>query len=504
MTWIHSRTNDRVEQQRQRRTTRNDRITTRIVLTVAEMQDAERILVRAIQSEYFSKEISSLMKWGVFGPNSLHELKRTTSKLSKWNPFLDKFEVVRAGGRYSKAKMLPYDLKFPMILPSAQQDENVRALIRQVHVDNLHCSQIQTYHLTRQRFFILGGLTSIKRVLHCCLPCQKVQKSPSIQKMGDLPVERLETVIPFETVGVDCYGPVYTRHGRGTKKNWVLLCTCFATRAVHLLPLRDMTTNSIIHALTKLVSQYPTVKNLVSDRGTNFMGADKEIRAAREVWLKEGLEDKLSDKNLTWTFGPAHCGHYGGVWERLVGMVKKMAKATVGSEPLHPDVFETMLVGITGIMNRRPLTAATAATTNVDDELVLTPSHFIFPYFPSASSANILPPSTHHRDLLRSSWRTTRDLIDSFWQRFRKEYIPTLGRRGKWTESLQRGPRIGQICLLTDPITPRENWRMVRICDIINEDKLHPRRFIVRDASGTTFDRHIRQLVPLELDADDE
>ena len=167
-----------------------------------------------------------------------------------------------------------------MILPSAH-DENVRALIRQVHVDNLHCSKIQTYYMTRQRFFILGGLSSIKRVVRCCLPCQKVQKLPLTQKMGDLPVERLEMVIPFETVGVDCYGPVYTRHGRGTKRNWVLLCTCFATRAVHLLPLRDMTTNSIIHALTKLVSQYPTVKNLVSDRGTNFMGADKEIRAAR-------------------------------------------------------------------------------------------------------------------------------------------------------------------------------------------------------------------------------
>ena len=113
-----------------------------------------------------------------------------------------------------------------------------------------------------------------------------------------------------------------------------------------------MTTNSIIHALTKLVSQYPTVKDLVSDRGTNFMGVDKEIRAAREAWLREGLEDKLSDKNLTWTFGPAHCGHYGGVWERLVGMVKRMVKATTGNEPLHPDMFETTLVGITGVMNR--------------------------------------------------------------------------------------------------------------------------------------------------------
>ena len=145
-----------------------------------------------------------------------------------------------------------------------------------------------------------------------------------------------------------------------------------------------------------------------------------------------------------------------------------------------------------------------AASADADDELVLTPSHFIFPYFPLASSANILPPSTDQRDLLRLSRRTTRDLVDRFWQRFQREYIPTLERRGKWTESLQHGPRIGQICLLTDPITPRENWRMVQICDIIHKDKLHPRWFIVRDVSVTTFDRHMRQIVPLELDAEEE
>ena len=150
------------------------------------------------------------------------------------------------------------------------------------------------------------------KVVDQCVSCQKVGKLPSTQKMGNLPTVRMDTVVPFQSVGVDCFGPFLTRQGRGTKKVWVLLCTCMVTRAVHLLPLRDMTTNTVINALVKLTSQYPTVRNLYSDNGTNFVGADREIREAKGQWLKEGLNDQLTDMELTWTFGPANCGHAGG------------------------------------------------------------------------------------------------------------------------------------------------------------------------------------------------
>ena len=48
----------------------------------------------------------------------------------------------------------------------------------------------------------------------------------------------------------------------------------------------------------------------------------------------------------------------------------------------------------------------------------------------------------------------------------------------------------------------REDWRLVRVKTVINKDINHPRRFIVVDANKTEFDRHIRQLVPMELDVE--
>ena len=94
-------------------------------------------------------------------------------------------------------------------------------------------------------------------------------------------------VPPFETSGIDCCGPFPVRHGgRGTAKRWILLVTCFVTRGVALFSLKDMTASTFINALFKLQSQYPSVKKLYCDKGSNFVGADREIREAVEKWGK--------------------------------------------------------------------------------------------------------------------------------------------------------------------------------------------------------------------------
>ena len=113
-----------------------------------------------------------------------------------------------------------------------------------------------------------------------------------------------------------------------------------------------------------------------------------------------------------------------------------------------------------------------------------------------------LPPSPDHRDALRDSWKATRALLDDFWDRWIKEYLPTLQKKAKWNDTTNRGPTMGQICLLMDDGVAREDWRLVRVKAIINTDTDHPRRFIVIDANKTEFDRHVRQLIPLELDID--
>ena len=167
-----------------------------------------------------------------------------------------------------------------MILPN-HQDENVQSLIRGYHRKHMHCSKTQTYYLLRQKYFILGGKTTVSSVLSNCVTCQRMTKLPERQREGDLPLERIEVIAPFTNSGIDVFGPFHLRHtGRGTKKQFVLLVCCMSTRAIALYPLRDMTTSAIINALIKMNSVYPALKKLYSDQGSNFKGADREIREA--------------------------------------------------------------------------------------------------------------------------------------------------------------------------------------------------------------------------------
>ena len=323
-------------------------------------------------------------------------------------------------------------------------------------------------------------------------------KNPPVQRLGDLPEDRITIAAPFEVSGLDIFGHFNIRHGgRGTHKRWVLLATCLVTRAVCLLPLRDMTLGTVINALVKMNSQFPSLKKVYSDNGSNFRGADREIREAVEKWDKNEFAFKLSEKGIDWQFGPASCGSAGGVWERIIGITKKLIKSVIGDKILDLDTFETLIAGVMAIMNRRPLMQA---SSDVDDDLVLTPSHFLYPHLYVNSSTSILPPSTENREFLRSSWRASQSILDKFWEQWKTQYLTTLTKKSKWLTSTD-GPHLNQIVLIKDDNSPRELWRKARVTEILNSDPSHPRRFKLKDSKGSEFDRHITGLIPLEFDA---
>ena len=106
----------------------------------------------------------------------------------------------------------------------------------------------------------------------------------------------------------------------------MLLITCFVTRAVALYPLPDMTLSSVINAILKMHSQFPSLKKIVLDNGSNFKGASMEITEARISWNEQEAVEKLSYAGIEWSFGPAYCrswGEYGSVWCKLYRTASK-------------------------------------------------------------------------------------------------------------------------------------------------------------------------------------
>ena len=139
----------------------------------------------------------------------------------------------------------------------------------------------------------------------------------------------------------------------------------------------------------------------------------------------------------------------------------------------------------------------------MNDERTLGPANFLNPYTITHSSTTILPPIPTTGDFIRSTWRDVRRLAEIFRQRWGKEYVITLSKRNKWHKST-RPLYNGQIVLLCDDQSPRDDWKTACIQSCVSQDKAHGRNYLVRTADGKIFQRHVRQLIPLEMEYDDE
>ena len=465
-----------------------------MVFTDEEKEKAEFLLVSAIQNTHFEKETISLIKNGVFSPNALKELKVKGSSLTHLSPFIDSHNVIRSGTRNRKSEHLSFNSRFPIILPN-HHEENVQSLIRYHHRRNMHTNITHTHYIIKEKYLLLGGKTSVAFVIHRCLRCQRMTKNPPVQRQGDLPPERTDLVAPFSASGIDVFGPFHLRHSsRGTQKRFVLLVTCMSSRAVAMYPLRDMTTSAVVNALMRMNSQFPGVKKIFSDNGSNFKGADREIREALLSWNKDKLNLELDKIGITWEFGPAHCGAAGGAWERIIGLTKHLIKSVIGNRTIDTDDFDTYVAGAAAIMNRRPMMQVPA---DAHEPLVLSPAHFLYPYVFTNSATSIIPPNSGDPERLKRGWKATQALLDDFFLRFKTEYLQTLGKRQ--TTSSTDAPKVGDIVLLKDDQLPRESWKLCTVHEITNDDKDHGRRFIVRDASNKYYDRNIRSVIRLEM-----
>lgn len=66
------------------------------------------------------------------------------------------------------------------------------------------------------------------------------------------------------------------------------------------------------------------VKLFRSDRGTNFIGATDKLNI-EAINVEDGPVKHYLYKNGTiWVFNPPHASHMGGVWERMIGVTRRI------------------------------------------------------------------------------------------------------------------------------------------------------------------------------------
>ena len=132
-------------------------------------------------------------------------------------------------------------------------------------------------------------------------------------------------------------------------KRYGCIFTCMTTRAVHLKLAHSLSTDSFISALRRFVGRRGCVSHFYSDNGTNFVGADKELRKALKDWNQHRIAACLQQKEIDWHFNTLTASHFGGVWERLIRSVRKVLGSIAGQAVFTDESLSTLLVEVENV-----------------------------------------------------------------------------------------------------------------------------------------------------------
>ena len=456
-------------------------------LTTKELQHAEVSLIRMIQQRSFQKDIE------IARPCQKRGVKKRKGQLWKLNPFVDQDGLLRVGGRLVNAEE-DTSFRFPIIIP--KKTVGTIRLIEWHHIQIEHRGKHTTVSRLREfGFWVVNAAKEVGAVTSCCVRCKWLRGRCGEQKMADLPLERTTIEPPFTYCGVDVFGPFQVKEGRKTLKRYGVLFTCLSLRAVHIEVAASLETDSFIMALRRMTARRGSVREMRSDRGTNFVGADNELKKA---WLEMDhgkVSAFMSEQGgdwIKWTWNTPSASHMGGVWERQIRTVRSVLMSLVKSNPrtLDEETLRTFFAEAEGIVNSRPLTLE---NLHDPESAPLTPNQIL-----TMKSRVVLPPPGEFQAAdvyCRKRWRVAQHLANCFWSRWRKEFLQLLQNRQKWTEE-SRNLQVDDVVLLKEDGIVRGRWPMARVVKVLpSKDGLV--RSVSLKVGEATFDRPVSKTVLL-------
>lgn len=441
-----------------------------------ELLEAKASLYRRTQYDTYPSEIIILSDKKQLGVNS---------PIYRLSPYLDQRNVLRMHGRTDAMAHVDDETKRPVILP---KDHYITKLIVASYHERYHHLNHETaLNELRQKFIIPQARRLMKAIRGHCQKCKNAHSTPQTPMMAALPAARLAAFArPFSYVGVDCFGPMTIAIGRRTEKRWGMLFTCLTIRAIHVEVAHSMSKDSCIICLRNFIARRGSPNTIISDNGTNFHGADNELKSA----LLE-VQDEFKPIEIKWQYIPPAAPHMGGSWERLVASVKKTIAQIMPTRNPSEELLQAVLIEAESIVNSRPLTFVSLES---EDDEALTPNHFLL-----GSSSGSKPPGVfNQRDLVsRSNWRRSQYLANEFWRRWITEYLPTITRRTKWFKPV-KNISVGDIVLIVDEKLPRNTWPMGRVLSVIAGRDHIVRRATVKTQHGT-LQRPVVKLAVLDV-----
>ncbi|XP_075163015.1 uncharacterized protein LOC142235637 [Haematobia irritans] len=423
---------------------------------------------------HFNYSISKIHFWSD-SQIALHWIRTHSSTLSTF--VVDGVELIRVGGRLLNSD-LPEDMKFPFLLPKS--DPFVKVMINHFHQSNYHAGPRALVSLIQQQFWIINCRSLARQVVYSCIHCTKYKPKLLTQVMGNLPKDRVSGSRPFQVVGVDFAGPIATYlriRGKTPYKSYIAVFVCFATKAVHLETVSDLSSDAFIAALKRFIGRRGLPSKIYCDNATNFIGAESKLKEFHKQFHLEETKSKIESfsgsKHIQFIFIPPRAPHFGGLWEAAVKSKGHLFR-TLPNARLTFEELSTALVEIEAVMNSRKISPA---STDPNDLQALTPGHFLIgcPLLSLPERKNFDPD-----------------------RRWHKEYLAQLQHRYKW-QTPQQDLKVNDMVNIHEDNVPPLKWTIGRVTNIVSGDDGYARVADVRTPTNL-LRRPVAKLAKLPID----
>ena len=96
------------------------------------------------------------------------------------------------------------------------------------------------------------------------------------------------------------FGPFIIKEGRKELNRYGAMFTCLESRAVYIDITKSVETDSFILALRCFIARCSNVKSITSGNGTNFVGADNELKKAFNEMNNQQIQHFLINTGADW------------------------------------------------------------------------------------------------------------------------------------------------------------------------------------------------------------
>ncbi|XP_053403207.1 uncharacterized protein LOC128558308 [Mercenaria mercenaria] len=272
-----------------------------------------------------------------------------------------------------------------------------------------------------------------------------------------------------------------------------------------------MSTEEFLLALRRFIAQRGSPMEINSDNAKQFKLASDTIHLIWQNTIKsDDVQTYVSNHGIKWNFIVERAPWYGGYWERLVGLVKRSLRKSLGRRSLTDIQLQTVIKEIESVINSRPLLYV---DDDINSNITLTPGHFLTlnprTGIPEAdyddNDPDYEPYESSTKKLLKL-WNKGQKLLNNFWEIWKKEYLISLRERTQSELKSHRvqssfKPSVGDVVLIKDDL-PRGLWKMGKVIKLIMSNDGQYRSAKVNLSNGRTIGRTLNHLYPVEVSDD--